>query len=120
MASDMESTRRDMIRLLVKKINEAWMDGRFEELNGYFHDDMVIVGPDLRVLLKGRGLCVKSYQDFMGAAKVHEYKESEPVIELWGNTALATCGWEIAYEMEGKVYRDSGQDLFVFGFENET
>jgi hypothetical protein len=31
-----------------------------------------------------------------------------------GDTAVATFGWEIAYEMKGTLSRDTGHDLFVF------
>jgi hypothetical protein len=110
---------RERVRLLVQQINSAWRNGRPEELHQYFHEDMVIVGPDLRELGKGRGPCVKSYQDFIAATTVHDYKESEPVIDVCGRTAVATYNWEIAYELNGQVLRETGQDLFVFGLEND-
>ncbi len=44
---------------------------------------------------------------------MREFKESDPDIDLWGNTAVATYSWEITYEMNGQNYHESGQDLFV-------
>ena len=35
-------------------------------------------------------------------------------IDVWGNTAVATYRYEIAYEMGGQLYQEMGQDLFVF------
>ena len=113
MVSPDDAKHREEIRRLVKKINAAWLHGRPEELAPYFHEDMVIVPPDFRRRAKGREACVASYKDFVSQAKVREYKDSEPDIDLWGNTAVATYSWEIAYEMKKESYRESGWDVFV-------
>ncbi len=42
MVSAVERNDREELRLLLSKINEAWLKGRPEELNEYFHSDMVI------------------------------------------------------------------------------
>lgn len=107
-------TDREQIQQLVKKINEAWVQGRPGELSSYFHKDMVIVGPDFQSLATGVEACVRSYQDFLSSAEVHEYKDSEPSIDLWASTAVAAYSWQIAYTMSGKSLLESGRDLFVF------
>jgi hypothetical protein len=108
------------LRRLLKRINDAWRQGRAGELGEYFHEDMVIVGPGLQPLGKGREVCVKSYQDFAQSATILDYKDSDPAIEVWGDTAVASFGWEITYEMKSQTSRDVGQDLFVFRRENHT
>jgi ketosteroid isomerase-like protein len=110
---------RESIHLLLRKISAAWRNGHIEELNAFFHDDMVIVGPDLGQLPRGRAACVQSYRDFMGTATVHEYNESEPVIEVWGGTAVTTSAWEMTYEMNGQVLREAGQEVFAFARDSE-
>jgi uncharacterized protein (TIGR02246 family) len=111
-------TEQEPIRQLVKRINQAWMQGRLEELNECFHENMVIVGPGFQAMGQGREACVRSYQEFLAAAVVHEYHEGEPAIDLWADTAVAVYGWEIVYEIKGQRSRESGQDLFVFAREN--
>ena len=100
------------IRQLLLSLNEAWVQGRPEDLGRHFDEDMVIVHPGGRA--EGRETCVNSYRDFVAQATVHEYKESEFEIDCWGNTAVASYRFDIAYEMNGGHYRESGRDVFVF------
>jgi hypothetical protein len=118
MVSSAATNEQEAIRQLLKRINQAWVKGRLEELNECFDEEMVIVGPDFQTLGRGREACVRSYQEFIAAAVVHEYNEREPTIDVWANTAIAAYGWEIAYELNGQLSRESGQDLFVFAREN--
>jgi hypothetical protein len=105
---------REAIRELIRRINEAWLNRRMVELDHYFHEAMVGVAPGFQARSEGREACIKSYEDFMGAAVVDEFRESEPTIDLCGNTAVATFGWEMAWTMNGRSHRESGHDLFVF------
>jgi len=117
MANEGQPGSRDEIRTLLGKISAAWRQGHWDELAGYFHDGMVIRGPELQQMGRGRDVCVWSYRDFMSQAKVRELIESEPEIDVWGNTAVAWSSWEMKYEMGGTSYDESGRDLFVFSRE---
>lgn len=98
---------------LISKISEAWLGGDTNRLNLYFHPRMTISGPDLRRIGIGRDACVKSYQDFIRQTTIQEYTESEPNIDLYGDTAVVVCPWTITYEMKGETYREQGRDLLV-------
>jgi len=103
------------IRLLVSKINQAWLKGNLEELKAYFHDDMVIKGPQCKSMgTGGKEACIKSYEDFLRAAKIHNFKESDVQVDLFGSTAVATFAWDIKYEMKGQNFHETGHDVFVF------
>lgn len=102
------------VRDIVKKINELWVGGNAEKLGRFFHEEMVIVGPDLRKIVQGRKECVKGYMDFGDQAKVLEYNELDFVINVWGNTAAVDYGFQISYELGGRKYHDDGRDLFIF------
>ena len=108
------------LRDIVKKINQLWVGGNAEKLGEFFHEDMVIVNPDLAKMGEGRRECVRSYIEFCEQAKVLEYKELNLVVDLWGNTAAAAYDFEIVYEMAGKKYEDSGKDLFIFSLNEKT
>jgi uncharacterized protein (TIGR02246 family) len=99
---------------LVQRINEAWRTGQPAKLREFFHEDMIIVGPGYRGMGKGKDACVRSYEEFIRNATILDYKESEPVVRAWGNTAVATYDWEMAYEMNSQAGREAGTDLFVF------
>lgn len=114
MASTAEPGHREQIRRVLERINDAWLEGRSEELGEYLHPDIAIVSPDLRRLGEGSEACVKSYHDFASRATVNGFTMSDPVIDLWRDTAVAVYSFDIDYEMSGRSHRESGRDLYVF------
>ena len=117
MTSTAGKNHKEEIHQLLKKITSLWTGGHPEKLKEYFHEKMMIVSPDFQVMGDGREACIKSYEDFMSQAILHDYRESDPEIYMWGNTAIASYKYEIAWEMDGKSYRESDRDLFVFSNE---
>jgi predicted enzyme related to lactoylglutathione lyase len=104
---------RGEIRLLLGRITAAWRQGRTEDLRDCFHEGMVIAPPGFRGRVEGRDACVRSYADFLAHATVREFKEAEPAIDVCGDTAVATCPWEMEWEAGGEVRRETGHDVFV-------
>jgi ketosteroid isomerase-like protein len=104
---------REEIRQILKDINRAWTGGNPDELNQHFHDDMIIAQPGFGIRGEGRNACVESYKQFAGMANVQNLKESEMVILVWGDTAVASYRFDIEYELEGQSHQDAGYDLFV-------
>ena len=109
----MEQNDQEEILSLLSRISEAWLEGRTEGLNDCFHNDVVIKGPQLQEMARGREACVKSYEDFIRLAKVREFKASEPVIDVFGAVAVASCTWKINYRMNDRDFRESGRDVLV-------
>ena len=105
---------KEEIRQLLKSISRAWNEGQTEILSEVFHEDMLIVSPDFQVLGKGREACVKSYEDFIRQATLKEFIQSEPAIEVWGHTAVASYRFDMAWEMDGQSFQEAGRDVFVF------
>jgi len=99
---------------LVREINQHWVGGNPEKLRGYFHANMIMVAPDLKVVGEGREECVKGYIDFCREARVAKFEESKFAVYIWGDTASISYDFDIGYEMEGKDYHDTGRDLFIF------
>ena len=119
MSSTLESKYQDQIKQIIKKINQSWLEGHPEKLNQFFHDNMMIVSPDFKIMGMGKAVCVKSYSDFITRAVIKDYQESDPEIHIWTNTATAFYEFEMAWEMDGKSFKESGRDFFVFAHEND-
>jgi ketosteroid isomerase-like protein len=119
MTSTIESQIRDEIWQILQDINDAWVNDRTDELNRFFHENMVIASPDFRKLGEGRDACVKSYKDFRSQAIIHDLHEEDAAIDVFGDTAIATYRFEITYEMNGKTFSESGRDVFIFVREEE-
>jgi hypothetical protein len=103
---------------IIKQINLSWREGHSERLKEYFHERMMIVSSDLKILGEGSEACIRSYSDFTKQVTLKKYSESEPEIHIWGNTAIASYKYDVAWEMNGKSFDESGKDLFVFTYEN--
>ena len=117
--TDAERDREEITRIL-KEINRAWTSGKAGELDQYFHEDMIIAQPDFGVRGEGKNACVNSYREFAGMANIQGFKESDHVVLVWGDTAVASYKFEIEYELDGQAHQDSGYDLFVFARQDGT
>ncbi len=99
-------------------MNDAWLHGAAEEipwkLEGCFHDEIAMRGPEFQELAGGKAACAKSYQDFLQQARIQNCTLAEPQIHVTGDTAVATYGWNMTYELNGQSYSETGHDLFVF------
>ena len=118
MRSSLAVKQKELIHQIIKKINQCWLEGHPEKLNQFFHDNMMIVSPDFKIMGMGKAVCVKSYSDLITRAVIKDYQESDPEIQVWANTATAVYNFEMAWEMDGKSFRESGRDFFVFAHEN--
>lgn len=113
-------TDRDRIAALVADINRAWVEGHPGDLRTYFHENMIIAGPDATKMGEGREACVRSYTDFIDNAHIASFSPKEPNIDVWGNTALAFYEFEIVYLMHEKKYHETGRDVFAFSRASEN
>jgi uncharacterized protein (TIGR02246 family) len=117
--SSKQSSAVDEIRELITRLNETWMKGQPGGLASFFREDIVIVPPGFAQRTEGRDACVASYEEFCSQAAILDLKLAEPMIDVFGDTAVATYAFEITYEMGGERFKDSGRDLFVFIRQND-
>ena len=104
----------DEIRRALDGLNAAWRERRFADLATCFDDAVVMRGPGLIELVRGRDALVKSYADFMTKSEITEYAESGHAVDRWGDTAVARFDWSMAWIQDSKADRASGQELLVF------
>jgi ketosteroid isomerase-like protein len=100
------------IATLLHRMSEAWRAGRFDTLEEIFHADMVIAAPgtfDARIT--GREACIQTYRDFAERATITAYQEEPVWIGVWGPTANASFGWQIAWDDETGAHTASGRDV---------
>ena len=102
------------VELLLKNINGVWKRGNFRELEKYFHINMVIEGPELQGRKEGRDQCVQHHEDFNQSVKFISSNESDYKIDVWGDTAIASYRFEVQFEADGHVRKESGHELYAF------
>ncbi|NOX43165.1 MAG: nuclear transport factor 2 family protein [Gammaproteobacteria bacterium] len=105
---------KQAVELLLKKINDVWTRGNPEELEKYFHSNMVIEGPAFQDRIVGRDLCVHHHEDFLRNNRILSFKESDHKVNVWNDTAVASFFFKITFETEGHVRQESGHELYAF------
>ena len=99
---------------IMQQINHCWYKGQPSQLADYFHDNIVFNGPDLKQQFTGKDICIQSYIDFLNCSKILLYKEANPVVHIFGSTAIVSYYFEMKYEQKDKVYHETGTDIMVF------
>lgn len=97
----------------VQAINRAWTQGNPDELKEYFHRDMVAITASDRLRREGRAACLAGWKDFAEAAQVLHWDEREPLVQIYGETAIVTYYYDMRFAMHGEVVHTGGRDMFV-------
>ncbi|HEX2973539.1 MAG TPA: nuclear transport factor 2 family protein [Tepidisphaeraceae bacterium] len=95
-------------------LNRAWTTGHVEDLATYFHKDMVAIVPTMRHRLEGRDACIAGWKSFVDIAKIHAWREIDPEVHLYGQTAIVTYYYDLFCEIAGQSLHLTGRDMFVF------
>lgn len=114
--SALESTApdADIVRDLVERISTAWREKRYAELGQYFDERMVMTGPGINGRVQGREACVGTFEQFLEGVTITRFSQDALRIDVWGNTAVATYAWEMAWQTGGPPSEEKGHDVFVF------
>lgn len=102
------------IEWLLMSINRACLQGRLENLDKYFHSDMVIDRPEFREGKVGRDQCIQHHEDFLKNVKILSFRESDYKVNVWGDTAVASYQFEVQLEIDNRVHKESGRELYTF------
>jgi ketosteroid isomerase-like protein len=100
----------------VQELNRIWTKpGNRNELEKYFHKDMVAITPSDIERRIGRKSCMEGWIAFAEAATIHSWKETDPLIQIYNNgkTAIVTYDYECQCEMGGKSLNLRGRDMMT-------
>jgi len=101
------------VREVIAGIGAAWQGRRYDDLARYFDDDVVIAQPGFQGRVSGRAACIASYREFMERSTIDRYAESPATVDVFGETAVATYRWEMAWTSNGVARHDAGHDVLV-------
>lgn len=105
---------KDEVWRTIQALNRLWtVENRPDDLGQYFHKNMVAITATNRLRLEGREACVASWKKFTQAAKILDWQETDPQIELFGNNAFAivTYYFDMSFEMGGQTIKMGGRDM---------
>ena len=116
---DFQDKAKKEVWKTLKDLNNTWIKGNPDDLKNYFHADMVAITPTDKKRREGREAYVADWTEFSKTIKVHSWKEIDPKIQIYGNTAVVTYYFEISFERGGQNIDFGGRDLFVFVMEGK-
>ena len=98
----------------IKASNAAWFGDEPERVADLFHDDVVMASPDGTPVSEGKEAMVRSFVEYCRSVTTHAFTERDPRVYVFGETAVATFGFDVRYEHDGKVHDESGREILVF------
>jgi hypothetical protein len=107
-------SKREGAAATMRRINQAWLDGRVEDLAQWVHPEIVMVFPGFSGRIQGRDQFLAGFHDFSRNATIHEFHEHDHHVDVAGATAVVTFRYEMVYERSAQRYRATGRDLWVF------
>jgi uncharacterized protein (TIGR02246 family) len=110
----MDESKRENAAAAIRQINQAWLNGRVEDLAPLVHPDIVMVLPDFAGKIQGREHFLAGFRDFCQNATIQEFREQDQQVDVAGDTAVITFRYEMVYVRSGERYRANGRDLWVF------
>ena len=57
---------------------------------------------------------MQGWAGFLSMAKVRRWEEIDPKIQIYGNSAVVTYYFDMAFEVSGQTVEMGGRDMFVF------
>lgn len=98
----------------LRALNDAWTQGNPDDLAQYFHRNMVAITATDRHRINGGAACVAGWKGFTNAARIHHWKEVDPVIHVYGDAAVVAYDFDMSFDMGGKTIDMGGRDMFFF------
>jgi SnoaL-like protein len=105
---------RDAVAVAMRRINDAWLKGRVDDMAPLIHDDIVQVLPGFSGRAEGREKFLNGFRDFAKIATIPHFHEGEHQVDVVGRTATVTFDYEMVYELSGARYRVTGRELWIF------
>ncbi len=99
---------------ILRALNDSWTKGDGTNLKDYFHKDMVAITPMDRLRRVGKEQCISGWVGFTKATDILSWKEIDPQIQIFNNTAIVTYYYDMSYEMDDQIVETGGRDMFVF------
>ncbi|MDD5328764.1 MAG: nuclear transport factor 2 family protein [Sulfuricella sp.] len=98
----------------LRALNDAWTQGRPDDLARHFHRDMIAITATDRHRLDGGAACIAAWKKFAEATRVHRWREIDPVIHVYGDAAVVAYDFDMTFDMGGQDIRLGGRDMFFF------
>jgi hypothetical protein len=109
-----EPADRKAVTETLRRINQAWLEGRPRDLEPLIHPEVTFMFPGFAGRAQGSESIVAGFEDFCRNARIEAFQASDHQVDVVADTAVASFRFEMVYQREGSRYRSTGRDLWVF------
>ena len=109
-----EESKREGAAATMRRIIQAWLDGRVDDLAPLVHPDIVMVFPGFAGRIGGREAFLAGFRDFCRTARIQDFCEHDHQVDVAGDTAVISFRYDMVYERARERYCATGRDLWVF------
>ena len=86
----------------MRAINQAWLQGRVDDMAPALHPEIVMVFPGFSGQMRGREPFLAGFRDFVQSATIHEFNEHDHQVDIVGDTGVIIVRYEILYTRSGE------------------
>ena len=97
----------------MRHINQAWQNGRLDELASMLHREMVMAVPGFVARAQGRDAILAGFRDYSENARTLELHEHDLQADVIGDVAIVTFRFDMMYERQGARSRATGRDFWI-------
>jgi ketosteroid isomerase-like protein len=108
----MSSEQHD-VESFVRDLNRAWVEERYEDLRGFFAEDVVLLTPGAGVTTVGAKGMVESYQQFGSMARVYGFEVTSVELHARGHIVMAHARFSVDYEISMGRYKEKGLEVYA-------
>ena len=101
------------IREFVLAMNRAWVEGRFDDLRAFFHDQVVMLMPASPHTLVGREPMIQSYREFAAMAAVHRFEITDLTVYPFGTVVMCHARFTVDYTIPSGRFEEEGLELYA-------
>ena len=83
----MHESKHESAAAAMRQINQAWLNGRVDDLAPLVHSEIVTVVPGFAAKIQGHEMFLAGFRDFCGSATIEKFKEHDQQVDVAGGLA---------------------------------
>jgi len=107
------------IENFIERLNDCWLNDKLENMDMFFHKQVVMLQPGTNKKMIGRETMIESYREFVDSSEVSDFRTKDMAIDVFEDTAIIFYTFEIKYRVETTNYDESGSEILVLNRHND-
>lgn len=107
------------IESFVERLNDSWLNDKLENMDMFFHKQVVMLQPGTNKKVIGREAMIDSYREFVESSEVTDFRTKDLAIDVFEDTAVVFFTFRIKYRVETTNYDEDGSEILILHRHND-